>query len=192
MTIFLSAFTECDNPFSNESTGTTPQMHVQCLCVCILPISPTLNITHLKYLSQGWAEQVTQKSANRDGKRERRKEAGKKKSKSDIYRYEDNDGTQQRMWTVRLVDKVCICVCVCLCVQCQWGYIPALKPVCLQIRLVHHQYPPCTVSSDQTPANMSTYSSILILAFLLFSYRQVNCHNFEFMSWDAEVCRDCL
>lgn len=36
-----------------------------------------------------------------------------KKGKSDIYRYEDNDGTQQRMWTERLVDKVCVFVCVC-------------------------------------------------------------------------------
>lgn len=70
----------------------------------------------------------------------------------------------------RLVD-----VSVCLCVYGVGGeYIPALKPACLQIRLVHRQYPSSTIPTYQTPTSPSTYSSILLFVLPTSSYSKVD------------------
>lgn len=93
----MSAFTECDNPFSMESDPL--EQCLKSMCVEIV------NVTQLEYLSRGWAAQVTQKLSK---PRWREWREGGSQEKTLIF----IDMCVKRVWTQRLVDKVCVCVCI--------------------------------------------------------------------------------
>lgn len=75
--MFMSAFTECDNPFSMELDPL--EQCLKSMCVKIV------NVTQLEYLSQGWAAQVTQKLSKPRWREWR--EGGSQEKNPDIYRY---------------------------------------------------------------------------------------------------------